>query len=111
MKIDSNKLLNTKNDNIKNTNSEVKDIIKYVEILLIISKTLIEYRKKYNLTQEELADKLGLKKSLIFKLEGGDYNPTFKMIYEISTKLTDSSDLFCKILKDIVENIEDNTDD
>ena len=43
---------------------------------------------------------------MISKLERGDYNPTFKQIYNMSRKLTNSSDLFVDILKNIEEKIK-----
>lgn len=43
-----------------------------------------EYRAKYNLTQEELADKVGVRRETIVFLEQGKYNPSLKLAYDIA---------------------------
>ncbi|MCL5970014.1 MAG: helix-turn-helix transcriptional regulator [Patescibacteria group bacterium] len=54
-----------------------------------------EYRAKFNLTQEELADKVGVRRETIVFLEQGKYNPSLKLAYDISKALKASiSDLF-----------------
>lgn len=53
-----------------------------------------EYRAKYNLTQEELADKVGVRRETIIFLEKGKYNPSLKLAYDIS-----------KVLKTKIEKI------
>lgn len=46
-----------------------------------------EYRAKYNLTQEELAQKVGVRRETIVFLEKGKYNPSLKLAYDISQVL------------------------
>lgn len=46
-----------------------------------------EYRAKYNLTQEELAEKVGIRRETIVFLEKGKYNPSLKLAYDISKVL------------------------
>lgn len=46
-----------------------------------------EYRAKYNLTQEELAEKVGVRRETIVFLEKGKYNPSLKLAYDISKTL------------------------
>ena len=41
-----------------------------------IKKQIIRYRIENNLTQKELADKIGTKQSAISRLENDDYNPS-----------------------------------
>jgi putative transcriptional regulator len=53
-----------------------------------------EYRKKYKLTQEQLAKKVGVRRETIVFLEMGKYNPSLKLAYDIS-----------KVLKTKIENI------
>lgn len=53
-----------------------------------------EYRAKYNLTQEELAEKVGVRRETIVFLEKGKYNPSLKLAYDIS-----------KVLKTKIEKI------
>jgi putative transcriptional regulator len=46
-----------------------------------------EYRARYNLTQEELADNVGVRRETIVFLEKGKYNPSLKLAYDISKVL------------------------
>ncbi len=43
-----------------------------------------EYRAKYNLTQEELAKKVGVRRETIVFLEKGKHNPSLKLAYKIA---------------------------
>ena len=106
MNIDYNKLFNPDNIEIKEDVSDIYTIIELEEVLFAISEKVINYRKENNLTQKQLADKLKVNQTMISKLEIGDYNPTFKQIYNMSRKLTNSSDLFLDILKNIEEKIK-----
>ncbi|NMB56884.1 helix-turn-helix transcriptional regulator [Candidatus Beckwithbacteria bacterium] len=53
-----------------------------------------EYRAKYELTQEELAQKVGVRRETIVFLEKGKYNPSLKLAYQIA-----------KILKTSIEKL------
>ena len=54
-----------------------------------------ELRARYNLTQEDLAQKVGVRRETILYLEKGKYNPSLKLAYEISKVLkTAIDDLF-----------------
>ena len=53
-----------------------------------------EYRAKYNLTQEELADKVGVRRETIIYLEQGKYMPSLKLANDVS-----------KILKAKIEDL------
>ena len=53
-----------------------------------------ELRAKYDLTQEELAIKVGVRRETIVFLEKGKYNPSLKLAYDIS-----------KILKSKIEDV------
>jgi len=46
-----------------------------------------EYRAKYNLTQESLARKVGVRRETIVFLEKGKYNPSLKLAHDISKTL------------------------
>ena len=48
-----------------------------------IGMTLFKIRKRMNLTQKQLSDKLGISQPYIAKLESGDANPTVGSIGEI----------------------------
>ncbi len=43
-----------------------------------------EYRARYDLTQKELADKVGVRRETIVFLEKGKYNPSLKLAYNIA---------------------------
>lgn len=105
MSIDYNKLFNPEDVKNKGDVSKIDAIIEFEEILFAISETIINYRKEHNLTQEQLAKKLKYSQPMIAKLERGDYNPTFKQIYDISQKLTNTSNMFIEILNNIEEKL------
>jgi putative transcriptional regulator len=43
-----------------------------------------EFRARQNLTQDELARKVGVRRETIVFLEKGKYNPSLKLAYDIS---------------------------
>ena len=43
-----------------------------------------EFRARFNLTQEELAVKVGVRRETIVFLEKGKYNPSLKLAYDIA---------------------------
>ena len=43
-----------------------------------------EFRAKYDLTQEDLAKKIGVRRETIVFLEKGKYNPSLKLAYDIA---------------------------
>ena len=45
------------------------------------------YREKMNLTQEELAGRVGVRRETIVRLEKGRYNPSLKLAADISREL------------------------
>ncbi len=46
-----------------------------------------EYRAKYNLTQEELAERIGVRRETIVFLEKGKYNPSLRLAYDVAKVL------------------------
>jgi len=46
-----------------------------------------QYRAWHNLTQEQLAKKVGVRRETIVFLEKGKYNPSLKLAYDISKAL------------------------
>ncbi|PKM54960.1 MAG: transcriptional regulator [Firmicutes bacterium HGW-Firmicutes-20] len=56
-------------------------------MLIDIACEFIKYRAAKNISQEELAQKLGFSQSMVSKLESGEYNPTVKRLFEIAQKL------------------------
>jgi putative transcriptional regulator len=63
-----------------------------------------ELRARYDLTQEDLARKVGVRRETILYLEKGKYNPSLELAHEVARVLkTTIDDLF--IFKDEEENI------
>ncbi len=49
-----------------------------------------EFRARYDLTQEDLAKKVGVRRETIVFLEKGKYNPSLKLAYQIAKVLKSS---------------------
>ena len=47
-------------------------------------KQIIQARSEQNLTQKELADRVGIKQSNISRLESGQYNPSLDFLKKIA---------------------------
>lgn len=103
MKIDD--LFDAYKYEIKEDVSNIDSVLEYEQILLCISRTIVRYREERGLTQKDLAKILDVNQAMISKLERGNYNPTIKLLYTISRKLTESSDLFINMLKDTITNL------
>ena len=52
-----------------------------------IIKQIIQARSELNLTQKELAEKIGIKQSNISRLESGNYNPSLDFLKKIAQGL------------------------
>ena len=64
-----------------------------------------ELRARYDLTQEDLAKKVGVRRETILYLEKGKYNPSLKLARDVAKVLrTTIDDLF--IFEDEEENEE-----
>ena len=106
MNIDFSKLYIPLKIEKNNETQGITEILEQEELLYVISKNIITYRKENNLTQEELAKKINVNQTMISKLESGNYNPTFKQIYKITKKLTGSIELFNKILEEMISSLK-----
>ncbi|MFC1598652.1 helix-turn-helix transcriptional regulator [Patescibacteria group bacterium] len=51
-----------------------------------------QYRAKFNLTQEDLASKVGVRRETIVFLEQGKYNPSLELAYKIAKALKSNID-------------------
>ncbi|MEJ2272373.1 MAG: helix-turn-helix transcriptional regulator [Candidatus Bathyarchaeota archaeon] len=51
-----------------------------------------ELRARYDLTQEDLAKKVGVRRETILYLEKGKYNPSLKLAHDIAMVLKTSID-------------------
>ena len=49
-----------------------------------------EFRAKHGLTQEDLAQKVGVRRETIVFLEKGKYNPSLKLAHDIARALNSS---------------------
>jgi|GEM_PF-165240 len=52
-----------------------------------------EFRNKFNLTQEELADKVGVRRETIVFLEKGKYNPSLELAHKVADILKTTVDV------------------
>lgn len=58
-----------------------------------------EYRARFNLTQDQLAKKVGVRRETIVFLEKGEYNPSLKLAAKVARELNSTiNELF--ILED-----------
>lgn len=81
------KMLVAANEFFNDADTELKRELEIADMLVEISCAFIKYRVNNNLTQKDLAEKLGITQAMVSKLESGDYNPTVKMLFEIAQKL------------------------
>ncbi|MBT3720532.1 helix-turn-helix transcriptional regulator [archaeon] len=51
-----------------------------------------EFRARHNLTQDDLAKKVGVRRETIVFLEKGKYNPSLKLAYDVAKVLKTSID-------------------
>ena len=51
-----------------------------------------EFRAKYNLTQEDLARKVGVRRETIVFLEKGKYNPSLQLAHSVAEALKTTID-------------------
>lgn len=51
-----------------------------------------EFRAKYNLTQDDLARKVGVRRETIVFLEKGKYNPSLQLAYQVAKALKTTID-------------------
>jgi putative transcriptional regulator len=61
----------------------------------IVKTRMKELRARYNLTQEDIAKKVGVRRETILFIEKGNYNPSLKLAHDIAKVLqTTIDDLF-----------------
>ena len=65
-------------------NKEVQKELKKNEAEYKIIEEIIMARKEKNLTQKDLAEKIGTKQSNISRLESGNYNPSLDFLNRIA---------------------------
>ena len=47
----------------------------------------IEYRKRKGITQQDIADSMGIKRPNISRFESGNYNPSLDMLIRMADKM------------------------
>lgn len=62
---------------------EYKDLAPEYDLI----KQILQARAEQNLTQQELADRIGIKQSNISRLESGNYNPSLDFLKKIASGL------------------------
>ena len=55
--------------------------------MTIINTRIKELRARYNLTQDELADKVGVTRQTMLYLEKGKYNPSLVLAFKVAKAL------------------------
>jgi len=61
----------------------------------LMKNRIKELRARYNLTQDDLARKVGVRRETILFLEKGKYNPSLRLAHDIAVALgTTIDDLF-----------------
>lgn len=62
----------------------------------MIKNRVKEYRQQYRLTQQEVADMVGVSSRTIISLEKGQYNPSLMLAYRLALLFhTSVEDLYC----------------
>lgn len=65
-------------------NPEVKSEYEKLKPEYDVIKAILDAKKKTNLTQQQLADKIGINRADISKLENGKSNPTIALLQRIA---------------------------
>lgn len=72
------------------TNEEMKKVAELhglYDMYYKLSVSLVEYRKKNNSSQKDLAKILDVSQAMVSKLESGDYNYTIEQLWKLSRKI------------------------
>ncbi len=59
---------------------------------MVMQTKIKEHRARLNMTQEDLAEKVGVRRETIVFLEKGKYNPSLKLAHDIAMVLGVSMD-------------------
>jgi putative transcriptional regulator len=60
--------------------------------MTVIRTRIKELRARYNLTQDELAEKVGVTRQTMLYLEKGKYNPSLLLAYRVAQALNSAID-------------------
>ena len=64
-------------------NPEIRDMYEEMSLKYQIIHALIEYRKKHNMTQAQLAKKIGISRQALSKLERGKINSRIDLVEKV----------------------------
>lgn len=62
-----------------------------------VSVAIVEYRKKNNMSQKDLAKILQVSQAMVSKLESGDYNYTIEQLWKVSRKIGIKFDIIFEV--------------
>jgi DNA-binding XRE family transcriptional regulator len=68
--------------------------------MTIINTRIKELRARYNLTQDELADEVGVTRQTMLYLEKGKYNPSLVLAYKVAKALNSTIEEVFEIVED-----------
>ena len=68
-------------------NPEIKAEYEALEPEYELMRQIINARIEQNMTQKQLAEKIGTKQSSIARLESGNYNPSYQFLQKIASAL------------------------
>jgi DNA-binding XRE family transcriptional regulator len=68
--------------------------------MTIINTKIKELRARYNLTQDELADKVGVTRQTLLYLEKGKYNPSLVLATRIAKALNSTIEEVFEIIEE-----------
>lgn len=96
-------------ESLEHVDKKFQSELEYIEILYIISTNIENYRKKYNMSQKQLAEKLDITQEMVSKLESGKSNISVKKLVEIWNKLSNKEyDFASKLLNQISIKSKEN---
>ena len=99
----------TQKESLEHVDKKFQSELDYIEILYIISTNIENYRKKYNMSQKQLAEKLEITQEMVSKLESGKSNISVKKMVEIWNKLSNKEyDFASKLLNQISIKSKEN---
>jgi DNA-binding XRE family transcriptional regulator len=68
--------------------------------MTIINTRIKELRARYNLTQDELADEVGVTRQTMLYLEKGKYNPSLVLAYKVAKALNSTIEEVFEIVEE-----------
>lgn len=88
---------------------ELLKSIEYRDVLFVISKEIVDYRERNNLTQQQLATKLNITQEMVSKIESGRYNISVEKLVSLWCDLSDDNfSMGEQILSSLLKKIKIN---